>query len=623
MGMRSLLLDTLAQGGTGSPPAGGGETGQVVIGTIAAALITGAMFALVLGHRAGKIHLLRRLGGVAERTTGIPAWSSLPLSILGGALLVAVFGMYWDIATHIDAGRDEGPFANASHYLILAGLFGVFFAGLVAVFMPEERPGRAALRIPGAWHAPLGGTLILLCSAIALSAFPLDDMWHRIFGQDVTLWGPTHLLLFGGAALSVVGALVLAAEGLRERGGPVERGPHAGLRKFLLVAYAGAFLIALSTFQGEFDYAVPQFRLILHPVLLMLAASVALVAARVYLGRGAALGAALFFIAVRGVLSLFVSPVFGHTGLHFPLYLVEAIVIELVALRVSTRRPVAFGAAAGAAVGTFGLAAEWAWSYVWWTIEWPTTLLPEAAICGFVAAVAGGVLGALVGRALLSERGEPTAPRFAAPAAALAILAVLVYAVPSNEGRPVTAQVQLEEVQGGEQREVNVTARLDPPDAADNAHWFVTTAWQGNEGRSVVDPMEETEPGVWRSTKPVPVYGTWKASLRLHKDKGIQGMPIHFPEDEAIPAKAIPAEAGFTREFMQDIKLLQREQKPGVSESLKLIAYLVVLLIGLLLVGSLTAGLVRLRQRLSTAPAEGARPVTTTAGSQEPARGPA
>ena len=98
--------------------------------------------------------------------------------------------MYWDIATHIDSGRDEGPFANASHYFILVGLFGIFAAGLIAIFMPDERPSRSAVPIPGAWDAPLGGVLILLCAVISLSAFPLDDIWHRIFGQDVTLYGP-------------------------------------------------------------------------------------------------------------------------------------------------------------------------------------------------------------------------------------------------------------------------------------------------------------------------------------------------------------------------------------------------------------------------------------------------
>ena len=68
--------------------------------------------------------------------------------MLSGALLIAVFGMYWDISTHLDAGRDPGPFANASHYFILVGLFGVFFAGLLAVFLPTETPGPTGAAAP-------------------------------------------------------------------------------------------------------------------------------------------------------------------------------------------------------------------------------------------------------------------------------------------------------------------------------------------------------------------------------------------------------------------------------------------------------------------------------------------
>src|SRR5215210_9281454 len=340
------VMGVLAQGGTGSPPAGGGELSQVVGGTVGSMIITAAMFWLVLGHRSGRVKLLHRLGLFSERVAGLPPWAALPLGVLSGSLLIAVFGMYWDIATHLDAGRDPGPFANAAHYFILVGLFGVFFAGLLAVFLPSERPGRAGLELPGGLHAPLGGVLILVCSGIALIGFPLDDVWHRIFGQDVTLWGPTHLQLFGGASLSTLGGMILLTEGASEAG---EVRPSGATRMLRLnqVLLGGAFLIGLSTFQGEFDYAVPQFRLVWHPILLMLAASVALVSARVYIGRGGALGAVLFFIAVRGILSLLVSPLFGHTTLHFPLYLVEAAVVEVVALRYGREQPLKLGLFAG------------------------------------------------------------------------------------------------------------------------------------------------------------------------------------------------------------------------------------------------------------------------------------
>ncbi len=122
--------------------------------------------------------------------------------------------MYWDISLHISRGRDVGPLANIAHYPILIGLFGIFTAGVLAVVLPKgERPGKAAVRITHDWYAPAGGVLLAGSGFYALLGFPLDDIWHRIFGQDVTLWGPTHLMLIGGAGLSLVALMILEREG--------------------------------------------------------------------------------------------------------------------------------------------------------------------------------------------------------------------------------------------------------------------------------------------------------------------------------------------------------------------------------------------------------------------------
>ena len=125
--------------------------------------------------------------------------------------------MYWDISLHIDVGRDAGPLANPAHYFILAGLFGIFTAGFFAMVLPEGRPSATAVRLGPDWYAPLGGVLICACGAFSLIGFPLDDVWHRLFGQDVTLWGPTHLMLIGGAAMTLIGIAVLTVEGMRAR----------------------------------------------------------------------------------------------------------------------------------------------------------------------------------------------------------------------------------------------------------------------------------------------------------------------------------------------------------------------------------------------------------------------
>src|SRR5439155_9775643 len=152
-------------------------------------------------------------------------------------------------------------------------------------------------------------------------------------------------------------------------------------------------------FQGEFDFGVPQFRFVLEPVLLAVAASVALVCARLWIGRGGALMAAGMFIAIRGAIALVVHQAFGEALPHFPLYLAEAALVELTALPLA-RRPLALGAVSGLAIGTVGFAAEWGWSEIAMPIPWSSDLFPEAMILAIVAAVAGGVVGALLASAL-------------------------------------------------------------------------------------------------------------------------------------------------------------------------------------------------------------------------------
>src|SRR5215212_876355 len=114
------------------PPAGGSGLDQVAIATAGATIATAAMLWICVSHRSGRIKWLGKLAGAAERESGVAGWASLPGTMLDGALLIAVFGMYWDISLHIDNGRDPGPLANPAHYFILVGLFLAFSAGAVA-----------------------------------------------------------------------------------------------------------------------------------------------------------------------------------------------------------------------------------------------------------------------------------------------------------------------------------------------------------------------------------------------------------------------------------------------------------------------------------------------------------
>ncbi len=588
-------------GSVDTAPAGGAAIGQVIGATAAAAVLTAALVALGAGHRSGRIAVLGRLARFASAVSGLPGWAALPSGIAGGSLLLALFGMYWDISLHIDVGRDPGPLANPAHYFILAGLFGIFTAGFFAVVLPRSRPSRSAIRISGDWYAPLGGVLIMACAAFSLIGFPLDDIWHRLFGQDVTLWGPTHLMLIGGAAMTLIGTAVLlveASRAARER----QRHELGWVAYARRIALMGGLLIGLSTFQGEFDFGVPQFPFVLEPLMVMVAAAVALVAARVWLGAGAALGAALFFCAIRGALALLIGPVLGESTPHFPLYLPEALLVEAAALALPRRRPAALGLAAGAAIGTAGLAAEWGWSHVWSAMPWPGPLLPEGAILGFAGALAGGVVGAWVGARLASDELPRTRPlRLAAAAAGAAIVALVAIGLHKTAPRGVEGHVTLTTAQA-HPREVQATVRITPASAASDAKWLDVTSWQG--GGLVLEPLERTGPGTYRTTEPVPASGSWKTLVRIHEGDSLIAMPIYLPRDSAIPAPGVPAKPSFTRPFVADHQILQREQKGAVGW-LWAVAYS--------LVGSTTAALLALLawglHRLAAAgAAEGRRP---------------
>jgi hypothetical protein len=438
--------------------------------------------------------------------------------------------------------------------------------------------------------------MILVCGTVSLIAFPLDDIWHRIFGQDVTLWGPTHLLLFGGASFAILGVWVLQIEAARARGKDVPTNNF--IQKFRDISLAGALLIGLSTFQGEFDFAVPQFRLVWHPILLAIAAGIALVAARIRLGRGGAVMAALFFIALRGLLTLLVGPVLGEIEPHFPLYLAEALCVELVALRWDQRRPITMGAIAGVLIGTVGFFAEYGWSHVWMVNPWPESLIAEALPVTLVAAIGAGILGGAIGRAVTPEASVEQAPGWIVALGGAAVIAACIWAVPEPvPSNPPQATVTLDETRSGSQREAYVTAKLDPPDAAKDAHWLNVTAWQGGTP-AIVSQLEETGPGTYRSEEPIPLHGDWKSTLRLQRDDQVLGLPIFLPADEAIPVEETPAPAQFTREFQDDKKLLLREQKGDVSPVLTTIAYGAVLLIAVIVAVLLVLGLRRIRTRL-------------------------
>ena len=576
-------------------PAGGAAIGEVIVASIIALALTSIVLGLVWLHRSGRSQILTRAGTRLGKATGVPPWVALPTVLTTASLLCALFGMLWDISLHIDVGRDPGPLANPAHYFILFGLFGVFAGGIFACAMPlGEKPGPAAVRFIKGWDVPVGGLLLTGAGFYALLGFPLDDVWHRLFGQDVTLWGPTHLMLITGAGLSIIGLLILEQEG--HGGLSTDDGDRkvGQITRFVRQASAmGGLLLGLSVFQGEFDFDVPQFRQVLAPFMIAGAAGLALVAARLFIGRGGALATAAFFLVIRGTIAVIVGPILGEVTPMFPLYLGSAVLVELLAVSVPLlRRALAFGAVAGLLIGTVGFATELGWSHIRSTLSWGSDILVEGTLMAVAGGVAGGLLGALLASGLRRRLPRPAVAR-SVLIGSLVVLAVcvtngLIATVPK-----IQATFTIQNATDNP-RTANISVQLDPATALDDPAWVQITSWQGQG--LVVDALQQTGEGRYRTTQPIPIHDDWKALLRLHDGRMLSAVPIYLPKDPAIPADEITADDGMTRKAIPEIKILQRELTTS-GGGLWLVANLVVLACTLALIAAISWGVARYSQR--------------------------
>ena len=458
-----------------------------------------------------------RLGG-GTLGGGIPARYSIPALVGTVGLMLGGAGESSDVAYHVDFGRDES-LLTVPHSLILAAITLITLSGVLALLLPGPVSERAVK--VGRRRLPAGGLIVVACATVALAAFPLDGTWHALFGEDLTLWSPTHLLLIGGPTLSILGLVLLVREGAQLGGG------GGRTARWAQVVLLGFLLGALTDLQGEFGFGVPQFRLLYHPITVAVTAGFALVLARVVLGRYGALKTLAVYYVV-GALPLAAGLLEAdRTVNRMPLYLAAAVAVEVVAAH--ARRPLVLGALAGLAAGTIGVAAEWAWSQVWMPYPWSEGLLPEAALLTATAGTAAGVLAARVGVALTGSdlaAGERRLPAAPAVAAALALIAVLAVPLPRSG---ISANATIEPVAStGDSTRLRVT--LDPPGAARGADWFRVMAIHGGSTEQV--DLRAVGGGTYVTERAVPVGGERDVVLRLARGESMASVMVYSAGDE-------------------------------------------------------------------------------------------
>ena len=170
-------------------------------------------------------------------TTDVLALRRAALWALLAAKMLASWGVGWDIQWHVRIGRDS--FWIPPHVMTYAGVslvvllsFGVLVwetVGLRGAGDAGRRPRtirRLGLTGTRGFHVAAWGISVTVLAA------PIDALWHRIFGLDVTLWSPPHLLGFLGGLINTVGCLLIAREAY----------PEASRARLAALVVSGAWL---------------------------------------------------------------------------------------------------------------------------------------------------------------------------------------------------------------------------------------------------------------------------------------------------------------------------------------------------------------------------------------------
>lgn len=171
--------------------------------------------------------------------------------VLGSA--ISLIGTSWDIQWHSFVGRDRTLIPP--HLLMLTG---ITLGGLLALasviietFLVKRNPQLAkySTNFAGLFSSSLGAYVAGFAALNAAIAFPLDSYWHALYGIDVAIWAPFHVMILSGMAIMPLGGAYMLASSaqLASRAGN-QRGVAWGRIATIvaLSAMMGVFTLMLS-----------------------------------------------------------------------------------------------------------------------------------------------------------------------------------------------------------------------------------------------------------------------------------------------------------------------------------------------------------------------------------------
>jgi hypothetical protein len=178
-----------------------------------------------------------------HRLRQIAAW------VLWYLLFQAILGLGWDVRWHSTFGRDS--FWSPPHLLMYSG---IALSGFLCIGVVLRDTWRYYHRAPGVTDAttwpifgyfrgPLGFAVTGCGMAVLLFAAPFDNWWHELYGLDVTLWAPFHVMGLIGAFIAGSGLLYAFAS-------LAARARQLGLNRRYVLGFSGPDWATLLTLSG-------------------------------------------------------------------------------------------------------------------------------------------------------------------------------------------------------------------------------------------------------------------------------------------------------------------------------------------------------------------------------------
>src|SRR5438876_2879284 len=159
------------------------------------------------------------------------------VALLGA--IIFILGTSWDIQWHLLIGRDRTLIPP--HIMVLSGVALSGLAGLAAILIETLWARRNTLLVRNstgfadAFHGSLGAYVVGFAALNSAIAFPLDAYWHALYGIDVSIWAPFHVMAIMGMGIVALGAAYMLMS-------TTNLAPDAGGQRSVGVSYVGVVL---------------------------------------------------------------------------------------------------------------------------------------------------------------------------------------------------------------------------------------------------------------------------------------------------------------------------------------------------------------------------------------------